>query len=517
MNWLASSSLRSTSSSSPASSARLTCSHSARLSSERRRYSSTSIRYRADLVVVGQEPGHVLGAVLGGLGREVPEPLEELDADAPTEALGVRLHDRPEPRVQVLAGLAVTEHVDEALVIEPRRPELDPFLRHPDRAREERVGVPDAVAHADDVRRRQSRPAPDAPGHHRHRVRVVEQEPVGATLDHLVGHLDHDGDRAEAAHDPADADRVADRLAQPVLPRHVEVGPRRRVAADLDLVDQVVGAVERRCPRLVGRHVVPGVRSLDELPCREERVRETLVVDVVEGDLERSVQLVVRAQVREDAPRELDAARADDRDLRHGRESRTHRAPRRPRRVTLPRDRVRGGEPVDRQAVRGRTVGPRGHPPPDRVRADRGWQGLQRGARRAQPRRRRAGRRDPSGTRREMARGDAAGRGDRRRVRLGSRREPILAVGRRPRSGNPHRVLRARSGHAGGGVARVRGRREPPVPARELAHDLGVDATRAARGRVPRPGRRGPSGRDAGRARRGGEACVSLWRRDRRS
>ena len=38
--------------------------------------------------------GHVLGAVLARLGREVAEPLEQLDADAPTEALGVRLDDR---------------------------------------------------------------------------------------------------------------------------------------------------------------------------------------------------------------------------------------------------------------------------------------------------------------------------------------------------------------------------------------------------------------------------------------
>ena len=183
--------------------------------------------------------------------------------------------------------------------------------------------VADAVADADDVRGGQARTAPDAPGHHRHRVRVVEQEAVGAPLDHLVGHLDHDGDRAETAHDAADADRVADRLAQPERLRDVEVGPRRRVPADLDLVDQVVGAVERGRPRLVRRDPVAGVRALDELVGREQRVGQAFGVDVVEGDLERPVQLLVRAQVREDPPRELDAARADDRDLRHARESGT--------------------------------------------------------------------------------------------------------------------------------------------------------------------------------------------------
>ncbi len=71
------------------------------------------------------------------------------------------------------------------------------------------------------------------------------------------------------------------------------------------------------------RDPVPGVRALDELVGREERVGQTFGVDVVEGDLERPVQLLVRAQVREDPSRELDAARTDDRDLRHARESGT--------------------------------------------------------------------------------------------------------------------------------------------------------------------------------------------------
>ena len=50
------------------------------------------------------------------------------------------------------------------------------------------------------------------------------------------------------------------------------------------------------------RDPVPGVRPLDELVGREERVRQAFGVDVVQGDLERPVQLLVRAQVREDPP-----------------------------------------------------------------------------------------------------------------------------------------------------------------------------------------------------------------------
>ena len=53
-------------------------------------------------------------------------------------------------------------------------------------------------------------------------------------------------DRAQPAHDAADAERVGDRLAQAELLRDLEVDHGARlVAADLDHVDRVVGAVER--------------------------------------------------------------------------------------------------------------------------------------------------------------------------------------------------------------------------------------------------------------------------------
>ena len=144
------------------------------------------------------------------------------------------------------------------------------------------------------------------------------------------------------------------------------------VPADLDLVDQVVGAVERRRPRLVRRDPVAGVRALDELVGREQRVGQAFGVDVVQGDLERPVQLLVRAQVREDPPRELDAARADDRDLRHARESGT-----RPSGASTSTGNVPGvivcvaANPSIDKLFRGRTVGGRRDPPSARVRPDR--------------------------------------------------------------------------------------------------------------------------------------------------
>ena len=65
-------------------------------------------------------------------------------------------------------------------------------------------------------------------------------------------HVEQHRDGAQAAHDAADAERVGDRLAQAEPLRHLEVGHGARlVAADLDHVDRVVGAVERGAP--VGR------------------------------------------------------------------------------------------------------------------------------------------------------------------------------------------------------------------------------------------------------------------------
>jgi hypothetical protein len=115
--------------------------------------------------------------------------------------------------------------------------------------------------------------------------------------------------------------------------QHLELG--NRLSDPAEHIGNLA-AVERGRSRLVGRDRVPRVRSLHELVGREQHVREALGVDVVEGDLQGPVKFLVRAQIREDAPRELDAARADDRDLRHGRESGSRRAHCRPPRVALP-------------------------------------------------------------------------------------------------------------------------------------------------------------------------------------
>ena len=225
------------------------------------------------------------------------------------------------------------------------------------------------------------------------------------------------------------------------------------------------------------------------------------------------VQLLVRAQVREDPPRELDAARADDRDLRHA----ASLAPG-PSGASTSTGNVPGvivcvaaNPSIDKLFEVERLVAGEIHRPLGFVQTA-GGKGLERGARRAPARWRRAGRRDPARSRGEMARGDPAGRGDRRRVRLDPRGEPLLPVGRRPERRQPHGVLRARSGRAGRRVDRAGGGREPAVPPRRVAHDLGLDPAGAVRRWLPRPGGGGASGRDAGGAGRGGRATASRRR-----
>ena len=99
------------------------------------------------------------------------------------------------------------------------------------------------VAEPDDVLLR--RPLVDELADHRHRVRVVQEPRAGADLGHVVADAEHHRRGAQRADDAADAERVADRLADAVAGRDLVVAHGRRVAADLDAVDHVVGAVER--------------------------------------------------------------------------------------------------------------------------------------------------------------------------------------------------------------------------------------------------------------------------------
>ena len=95
------------------------------------------------------------------------------------------------------------------------------------------------------------------PDVHRHRVGVVEQPGVGALGEHVLRQVVQEAEGPQAAEHAADPERVGDGLAQPEAGRDLEVGQRRRVAADVDRVDDEVGPRHRRRPVERGRGSSP--------------------------------------------------------------------------------------------------------------------------------------------------------------------------------------------------------------------------------------------------------------------
>jgi len=175
------------------------------------------------------------------------------------------------------------------------------------------------VAQADSANRALSR---DGPAGHRHWVHVLQEVCVRAELLHVTAEIDHDRDRPEPAHDAADPDRVADRLAQPEALRDLEVGHGRGpVAADLHHRDDVIGAVQCRSSFLRAFDPRAGAGCFDDPPCYDDRVVETLLVHVHQSDGRALSKLRVGQQVADQGLRKDRRAGADEGDL--------HRAARR--------------------------------------------------------------------------------------------------------------------------------------------------------------------------------------------
>ena len=180
--------------------------------------------------------------MLARLGREVAETLVDGDPDASPE-LGVGGDPLVEPRIQILTFALETEK--ECLVVDACREKRDLVLGHVDQPAQLLDRELDRVTEPDDVGRR--RTLIDELAERRHGVRVVEKPGAGRTeLGHLPSQRKHVLRCAESAEDPADAERVADRLTKSVSRREVEVAQRRFVSPDLDHVEDEVGAVERR-------------------------------------------------------------------------------------------------------------------------------------------------------------------------------------------------------------------------------------------------------------------------------
>jgi hypothetical protein len=199
-------------------------------------------------------------------------------------------------------------------VVDARRAVVHLIERDADQIAEVADRPEDAVAEADraDVGGDDGGP-PDV---HRHRVGVVEQQRVGAELAHVGREGRQCGERAQRPKDPADAGRVADRLAQAVARRQLEVGDRRRDAADLDHIDDEVSAVEGFAP--VEGRADRGSRAEPFVQLSRCALGhgEPGGVDVVQGQFD-ALQFGKAEQVGDELAGEDDASRADEGDPCH--------------------------------------------------------------------------------------------------------------------------------------------------------------------------------------------------------
>ena len=131
--------------------------------------------------------------------------------------------------------------------------------------------------------------AQHVPGEHGHGIGVVQEQGVRADLLHVPGKVRHDGNGAQGAHDAADAQGVADGLAQAVLLGHLKVDDGAGVVqAHLNGVDDEV-----RAPQgvLAVLHPQVGTRFCHSRPLvwlhglqDGLALLEALPVDVVQGE-----------------------------------------------------------------------------------------------------------------------------------------------------------------------------------------------------------------------------------------
>ena len=113
-----------------------------------------------------------------------------------------------------------------------------------------------------------------APAQHRHRIRVVQHPRVRTMRHDVAADLQQLRQGAQATHDAARRQRIADRLIDAVTLRNVDLALDRFITADEHADDHVVGAGQRVCAIVVQRIASrPGSRR----PCRSVRrcVRRT--------------------------------------------------------------------------------------------------------------------------------------------------------------------------------------------------------------------------------------------------
>ena len=145
----------------------------------------------------------------------------------------------------------MAEPEDPRLVVQTGAFELDFLERHLQAVRPLRGGVLNGVTQPYEANSWQR--FVHAPAQHRHRVGVIQHPCVRAMRHHVAADLQQLRKGAQAAHDAAGRQRVADRLIDAVAFRYVDLALDRFVAADQHADDHVVSTVERRCAFMVHR------------------------------------------------------------------------------------------------------------------------------------------------------------------------------------------------------------------------------------------------------------------------
>lgn len=241
---------------------------------------------------------------LRGIEAEAAEqvgPHEVVVGDPP------RFHEVTQRGVEV--GAAMLEAEDPGQVVDAARERVHLREGHAQVLSQGVDGPVDGVAEAD---HRHSDPFLDRLHQHAHGVGVVEEDGGGADLGHVGGDPEHDGNRAQAAEDTADVDRVP----KPEARRDIEVDLSRPGTSNLDDVDDEVGPVERLPPVQAAADRGRGAEGAGGPVRHPLGRRQAVLVNVVENDL-RFPQLGVGEEVAEQVARELDAARADEDDPWH--------------------------------------------------------------------------------------------------------------------------------------------------------------------------------------------------------
>ncbi len=149
---------------------------------------------------------------------------------------------RAQPRIEVLAAGAVADLHQALEVIEPGAPDIDLIMRQPHDMRHRIAPHEDAMA--------QPNAADFAVAAERHhdpafRIGEVQEQRVRAQLLHVADEVEHQRQRAQREKQPARAAIFAERMADAVFFRDLEILLPQPVAIDRGGVDHEMRAIER--------------------------------------------------------------------------------------------------------------------------------------------------------------------------------------------------------------------------------------------------------------------------------